>query len=114
METFIINTIIAILLGIIPYLVKYKKKYNLIAGYSDYKKENLSKNHSIEENAILISNYIFLFCGLIIFFSILNLFVKFEIAQSKLHSDLIGLYIIIFSAIISAIAFVIHKLLKKT
>ena len=113
METLIINTIIAILIGIVPYLVKYKKKYNLIAGYTDYKKNDFPENDAIKEKATLVSNYIFLFCGLIIFFSILNLFILFDINESKIHNDLKGFYIIIISAIISMIAYVINKYLKN-
>ena len=114
MGTLIINTLLAILIAIIPYLVKYKKKYGLIAGYSDYRKNDFAKNKTLKENANLISNYLFLFCGLIILLSILNLFIPIEITKSKINNDLKGFYIIILSALIAGIAYLVHKYVKNT
>ena len=87
METLLINTILAVLIGVIPYLVKYKKKYNLISGNTDYKEGNVTETDAIKQKANLLSNYIFLFCGLLIFLPILLLFIPFESSELKLHKD---------------------------
>ena len=114
METLLINTIIAVLIGIIPYLVKYKKKYNLISGNTDYKEGNVTETDAIKQKANLLSNYIFLFCGLLIFLPTLLLFIPFESTELKLHKDLLGLYIIVLSALLSGIAYVLHNYLQRS
>lgn len=114
METLLITTILSVLIGIIPYLVKYKKKYNLIAGNTDYKEGNIAETDAIKQKANLLSNYIFLFCGLLVFLPILLLFIPLEFTELKLHKDLLGLYIIVLSALLSGIAYVLHSYLQKS
>ena len=114
MEILLINTILAVLIGVIPYLVKYKKKYNLIAGNTDYKEGNVAENDAIKQKANLLSNYIFLFCGLLVLIPILLLFIPFEFTELKIHKDLTGLYIIVLSALLSGIAYILHSCLQKS
>lgn len=116
MEIILINTFIAIIIAIFPYLVKYRKKYHLIAGYSDF--EDFSENQILKNNfkkkANLICNCTFLFCILIIVLSILNyIFGVDEYLSNKLLKSFLGGIIIILSLFFSSIVYLIIKFSRK-
>ncbi len=56
----IINLSIAILFLIFGYLIKYKKKYNLIVGFNDYNKNNdLSDKYNMTKIGNTVGNSLF-------------------------------------------------------
>jgi uncharacterized membrane protein len=108
----IINIVIAVLIAIIPYLIKYKKRYNLIAGFTDYEAipEGITKD-KMKKEAIRVSNYAFLFSLLIIILSVLNYVFNIDarLFDSKILIDFSGGIIIIVSLFSSIAIYFINK-----
>lgn len=86
----IINTIIALLFFLLGYLIKYKKKYDLIAGYSDYSPENeeINKKYNMKKLGNVVGNSAFIY-GIV-----LILLTFFKINQVLIHSIALGLFLL--------------------
>ncbi len=109
MFTIIFLWLSALVFFIIGYLIKYKKKYYLIAGLTDYKQKKIGEVY--KKKSIIIAESTFFLSFLLIAFSIINLYVDwFKKLPVK---DLDGLIILIISLLIAVTYFIITTLLTK-
>lgn len=95
MFTLIFLFLLSIILLVLAYLIRYKKRYNLIAGYTDYNKNDEEK---VKFKANLIADCTFFFSFLLVIFSILNLFVDWF---KSINEELDGMFIILISLLIT-------------
>lgn len=106
MFTLVVLSFLSVILSVIAYLIKYKKKYNLIAGYTNFEKNNFEK---ISTKANLIADCTFLFSFLLIVFSIINLFSDwFKI----ITPDLDGMIILFFSFILTVFFYILLRIIN--
>lgn len=69
-----LNVFISLLFIILGYLVKYKKKYNLIAGFSDYDKEkNNLKEYNMKKIGNVVGNSLFIYALSLILLTIFQI-----------------------------------------
>lgn len=111
MDTLILNLFISAIVFIFPYLIKFRKKYHLIAGFSDLKNKGEEIDSSLKKTAIQISNSAFLFCALIVLLSILNYMFSWEEYLNSTFRDFMGGIIIVCSGIFSTLYYLITKYL---
>lgn|SRR5690554_1980919 len=73
-DLLIINIIFALLFFRLGYLIKYKKRYDLIAGFSDYKSDNekLGEEYEVERIGNIIGNSAFIFGVILILLSLIK------------------------------------------
>ena len=71
----IIHLLIAILIGLLGYLIKYKKMYQLIAGLNDYHpvKNDYSDKYDIQKVGNVIGDACFLYVLAVILSLVLNI-----------------------------------------
>lgn len=64
-ENIIINSTVALIFFLFGYLIKYKKKYHLIAGLNDYNPKNpaIAKKYNVEKIGNVMGNSAFI-CGI--------------------------------------------------
>jgi len=96
MFTLIFLFFLSIVFVVIAYLIRFKKRYDLIAGYSDYNKNG---EENIKFKANLIADSTFCFSALLIVLSVFNLFVDWF----KLVEDLDGMFIMLTSLVIAGL-----------
>src|SRR5690606_6465128 len=62
-ENIIINSTIALIFFLLGYLIKYKKKYCLIAGLNDYNPNNaeIGKKYNVEKIGNVVGNSAFIY-----------------------------------------------------
>ncbi|HTO35089.1 MAG TPA: hypothetical protein VLZ72_02540 [Flavobacterium sp.] len=109
MFTLVVLSFLAVIFSVVAYFIKYKKKYNLIAGYTNFDKNNIEK---IRPKASIIADCTFLFSFLLIVFSIINLFTDwFKI----ITPDLDGMFILFVSLILTLFFYILLRIrnLKK-
>lgn len=85
---------------VIAYLIRYKKRYNLIAGYTNYNKNYEEK---VKFKANLIADCTFFFSFLLIIFSILNLYVDWF---KLINEELDGMFIILISSLVTVFFYI--------
>lgn len=73
-ENVIINSVLTLLFFLIGYLIKYKKKYEFIAGLNDYNPNNeeIKKNYNVEKIGNVIGNSAFIYGITIIILTLLD------------------------------------------
>jgi len=96
MFTLIFLFFLSIVFVVIAYLIRFKKRYDLIAGYSDYNKNG---EENVKFKANLIADSTFFFSALLIVLSVFNFFVDWF----KLVEDLDGMFIILTSLVIAGL-----------
>ena len=71
----IFHLLIGFLISFLGYLIKYKKMYNLIAGFNDYHpiKNDYSQTHNIEKIGKVMGNACFIYLFAVIISLILNI-----------------------------------------
>src|SRR5690554_1948876 len=81
-ENFIINSTVALIFFLFGYLIKYKKKYHLIAGLNDYNPNNteIRKKYNVEKIGNVIGNSAFIYGIILITLTL------FDVNQLLIHS----------------------------
>ena len=106
MFTFVFLIFLAAIIAYLSYLVKYKKRYNLVVGYSDATKSDQEKS---KDDVELLADALFVFAAFLVLFSLVNLF---EDWFKILHKDLDGLLIMVSSMIVAICFYIVKKYWK--
>jgi len=109
MFTMIFLWLVASIFFYIGYLIKYKKKYYLIAGLTDYEDKNIEEKY--KKTSILIAESAFCLSFLLCVFSVLNLYVDWF--RKQMIKELDGFVILIISLLMAVIYYIITSLLTK-
>lgn len=106
MFTHIFLLFVSTIFLVIAYFIKYKKRYHLIAGYTDHHKNDKEK---VKFKANLIADSAFFFALLLIVFSILYFYVDWF--KSTIEG-LDGMFIILVSLLFTVVFYVMLYFLK--
>ncbi len=101
--------LVAFIFFYIGYLIKYRKKYYLIAGLTDY--ENKKVEEKYKHTSILIAESAFCFSFFLCAFSVLNLYVDWF--RKQMIKELDGFVILTISLLMAVIYYMITSLLTK-
>ncbi|HLV23947.1 MAG TPA: DUF3784 domain-containing protein [Moheibacter sp.] len=87
-ENLIINFVVTLIFFLFGYLIKYKKKYELIAGFNDYSPNNakIKKKYNMEKVGNVMGNSAFIYGITIIIFTL------FDVNQMLVHSIALGAF----------------------